>query len=73
MMKSADSLTVITAEFNSSDMFLAHGIHRICECIRIVYSTVDELFATVKQVFLKAPGRVIELREISSDLPLPSQ
>jgi len=49
---------------------LAHGIHR---SLRNEYSAVDKLIATVKKVFLKAPSRIIGLRQLFPDLPLPLQ
>lgn len=72
MVKSANSLTMLYPNLIHLTC-LAHGIHRISECLRNEYSTVDKLIATIKKVFLKAPSRIIKLRELFPNLPLPPQ
>lgn len=50
---------------------LAHGIHRVCEAIRDAHPTVDDLIATIKKVFLKAPARCAKFRAILPDVNMP--
>jgi histone deacetylase complex regulatory component SIN3 len=37
---------------------LAHSFHRVAETVRFQFPDIDQLIATVKKVFLKAPNRV---------------
>lgn len=50
---------------------LAHGLHRVCEKIRIEFPKVDELISNMKKVFLKAPARIELFRREAADTPLP--
>ncbi|KAL4120732.1 hypothetical protein QTP88_013368 [Uroleucon formosanum] len=43
------------------------------ETIRCNYSEVDQLIATIKKIFLKAPSRVSKFKEMYSDLNLPPE
>ena len=43
------------------------------KCLRNEYSAIDKLIAMVKKVFLKTPSRIIKLRELFANLPLPPQ
>ncbi|XP_077528186.1 uncharacterized protein LOC144139806 [Haemaphysalis longicornis] len=52
---------------------LAHGIHRVCEELRKSFSSVNELIAVGKAVFLKAPSRVRAFREQLPGVPLPPE
>jgi len=52
---------------------LVHGFHRVSETIRYNYSEVDQLIATIKKIFLKAPSRVSKFKEIYPDLNLPPE
>ncbi|KAL4126245.1 hypothetical protein QTP88_010470 [Uroleucon formosanum] len=52
---------------------LAHGFHRVAETIRSSYPDVDQLIATVKKIFLKAPSRVLKFKELYPDLNLPPE
>uniref|UniRef100_A0A914HSA2 DUF659 domain-containing protein n=1 Tax=Globodera rostochiensis TaxID=31243 RepID=A0A914HSA2_GLORO len=49
---------------------VCHGLNRVCEAIRAHFVDVDELIASTKKVFSKAPSRVAKFRELC-DLPLP--
>lgn len=51
---------------------LAHALHRVCEHVREMFPSVNELISSVKRVFLKAPSRVAIWRETCS-LPLPPE
>lgn len=44
---------------------LAHGFHRVVETIRSRYSDIDQLIATVKKIFHKAPSRVLKFKELN--------
>jgi len=72
MVNSADSLTMLFPNIINVTR-LAHGMHRITKCLQNEYSAVDKLIASVKKVFLKGPSRIIKLRELFPDLPLPPQ
>jgi len=50
---------------------LVHGLHRVCEKIRIEFPKVDELISNMKKVFLKAPARIELFRREAADTPLP--
>ena len=50
---------------------LCHGLHRVCEIIRESFSSVNNLIATGKKIFVKAPSRVQIFRESNPNLPLP--
>ncbi len=50
---------------------LAHGTHRLCEKIRILFPTVDRFVDNVKKIFRKAPTRVALFKSKYPELPLP--
>lgn len=50
---------------------LAHGLHRVAEAIRAKYNDVNTLISNGKSAFLKAPSRVVQLKEMYPDLALP--
>ncbi|KAL4153650.1 hypothetical protein QTP88_001483 [Uroleucon formosanum] len=52
---------------------LAHGIHRVAENIREKFKKVDKLISRVKQVFLKAPSRVLVFKSEAPAIPLPPE
>ncbi|XP_025423338.1 uncharacterized protein LOC112692763 [Sipha flava] len=52
---------------------LAHGIHRVAESIREKFKKVDKLISRVKQVFLKAPSRVLVFKSEAPAIPLPPE
>lgn len=52
---------------------LAHALHRVCEELRKHFTDVNELIASVKAVFLKAPSRVRSFKEKLPDVPLPPE
>lgn len=52
---------------------IAHGLHRLCECIRNLYENVNKAIAHVKKVFLKAPCRVELFKQMFPDLALPPE
>lgn len=50
---------------------LAHGLHRVAETVRSIFHDVDLLISSTKKVFVKAPSRVMQYKEIHPELPLP--
>jgi hypothetical protein len=50
---------------------VAHGLHRVCEKIRDVNPELDSFIANMKKVFIKAPDRINQFREMCPDIPLP--
>ncbi|XP_018496631.1 uncharacterized protein LOC100905696 [Galendromus occidentalis] len=52
---------------------LAHGIHRVCEEIRVLFPEVDSIIANVKKIFLKAPPRIRVLRATAPNVPSPPE
>jgi len=53
--------------------YIAHGLHRLVENIQSHFSKVDKLVAKGKQVFLKAPSRVLFFKTEASGVPLPPE
>ncbi|KAL7296899.1 hypothetical protein TKK_0003039 [Trichogramma kaykai] len=51
----------------------AHALHRLAEQVRITFCNVNELIATTKKVFLKAPVRICKYKEMAANLPLPPE
>lgn len=51
----------------------SHGLHRAAEQIRIQFPKVDKLVANVKQVFKKAPYRVLKFHTDAPNIPLPPE
>jgi len=43
---------------------LAHGFYRWAELIISSYSDIDQLVATVKKIFLKAPSQVLKFKDL---------
>ncbi|CAN8004528.1 unnamed protein product [Ixodes hexagonus] len=52
---------------------LAHALHRVCEELKNNFMDVNELIASAKAVFLKAPSRVRSFKEKLPDVPLPPE
>ena len=52
---------------------LAHAINRICEVIRESFDSVNDLIATCKRIFCKAPLRVALWKQMHPNLPLPPE
>ena len=52
---------------------LCHGLHRICEMVREMFPSVDQLISTCKKVFLKAPARISAFKESCPNLGLPPE
>lgn len=52
---------------------VVHGLHRVCEQIRIEYSNVNSLISNVKKVFVKAPNRIRIFRSLEPGLQLPPE
>ncbi|KAF0718571.1 DUF659 domain-containing protein, partial [Aphis craccivora] len=52
---------------------IAHGLHRLAENIRSHFPKVDKLVAKGKQVFLKAPSRVLMFKTEAPGVPLPPE
>jgi len=51
---------------------LAHGIHRVAECVRASFPQIDTLVSTMKKVLVKAPKRRVQFVQ-STGLPLPPE
>lgn len=52
---------------------IVHGLHRVCETIREMLPQVNELIASTKQVFRKAPARCSLFMECNPGLHLPPE
>lgn len=52
---------------------IAHGLHRVAECVRNCYPTVDKLIANVKKIFLKSPHRQSLFKSMYPQLSLPPE
>ena len=50
---------------------LAHGIHRIAERVKTMFTNVNKLIADRKKIFLKSPFRARQLKLIAPNLALP--
>ena len=50
---------------------LAHGLHRVAECIRTSYPDVNRLIATGKSIFVKARHRINLFKAMYPEIPLP--
>ena len=49
---------------------LAHGLHRVAECVRESHPEIDLLVSTMKKVLIKTSSRRTSFVEIAG-LPLP--
>ncbi|KAE9528576.1 hypothetical protein AGLY_012151 [Aphis glycines] len=56
-----------------SDAAPSHGIHRVAEDIRGKFPEIDKLIAKIKQIFLKAPSRIILFKNKVPGTLLPPQ
>ena len=52
---------------------LAHGLHRVCEKIRLEYEEIDSLIASANQIFVKSLDRVSGFHFFAPDVPLPPE
>ncbi|XP_018496379.1 uncharacterized protein LOC108864709 [Galendromus occidentalis] len=52
---------------------VVHGLHRLCEEIRVLFPQVDNLIAHMKKVSLKSTSRNQTLRTIAPTVPQPSR
>jgi hypothetical protein len=52
---------------------LAHGLQRIAENIRAQFPAVNDLTASGKKLFLKAPARVQIYKDCLPEVPLPPE
>lgn len=51
----------------------AHGLHRVCETIRLLFDDVNQLISNCKKIFCKAPERVRLFKTDNPDIPLPPE
>jgi len=72
MVKAGHSLSVFYPQLIHFTC-LAHGLNRIAEEIRESFPLVNELIASTKKVFKKAPSRVAKYRQLLPDIPLPPE
>ena len=49
---------------------LAHGLHRVCETIRLEYADIDALIASAKEIFVKVPDHVSRFHFFAPNVPL---
>lgn len=50
---------------------LAHGLHRVCDFIRLQFTDVDDLIANVKNIYKKSPKRILNFKKVAPNLSLP--
>lgn len=50
---------------------VAHGLNRVCECVREHYTEIDSLVAYVKSIFARANDRRREFQVAYPKLPFP--
>lgn len=50
-----------------------HGVHRVCETIRLLCPTADALISNGKKILLKAPLRVSQFCKMWPEISLPPQ
>jgi hypothetical protein len=50
---------------------LAHGINRVAEEVRSHHTETDKFIASLKAGFRKAPNRMLKLKSMYPELPLP--
>jgi len=72
MVKAASTIKVLYSKIVHITC-LAHGIHRVAETIRSNFPKIDKLIAKVKQIFLKAPNRILLFKEEAPGINLPPQ
>jgi hypothetical protein len=70
MVKAAPTIKILYSKLVHITC-LAHGIHRVAETIRSNFSKI--LIAKVKQIFLKAPSRILLFKEEAPSIYLPPQ
>ena len=52
---------------------LAHGLHRVCESVREMFTEVNDLVSAMKRIFVKATSRIIIWKEAYPEVPLPPE
>lgn len=52
---------------------IVHGLHRVCETIRLKFDAVNDLIGNVKKIFSKAPLRIRLFRTKFPELSLPPE
>ena len=52
---------------------LAHGFHRVCETIRVLFPLANEWITACKKIFKKSPLRVMAFKQKNPKLALPPQ
>jgi hypothetical protein len=72
MVKAGESLAIFYPRMIHFTC-LAHGLNRVAETIRAEYPLVNELIASTKKVFKKAPSRVAKYKEILPHTALPPE
>ncbi|XP_025018144.1 uncharacterized protein LOC112539635 [Tetranychus urticae] len=72
MKKAAKALKIIYPKMLHITCII-HGLHRVCETIRTLFQSVDNLITEGKRVFRKAPKRIQLLKQLNSNLPIPPQ
>ena len=70
MLKAGSSLKIFYPEMHHLTC-LAHALHRLSERVRELLPEVNELIASVKKVFLKAPSRILVWKSSYPNLQLP--
>lgn len=50
-----------------------HGLHRVCETIRIIFDDVNQLISNCKKIFCKAPERIRLFKNDNPNIPLPPE
>jgi len=72
MAKAASTIKVLYSKIVHITC-LAYGIHRVAETIRSNFPKIDKFIAKVKQIFLKAPSRILLFKEEAPGINLPPQ
>ena len=52
---------------------LAHGLHRVSGKVRDLFPKVNLLISSIKNIFLKAPSRILLWKEICPSVPIPTE
>ena len=72
MLKAGEALTTFYTNMVHLTC-LAHALHRVAEEIRLQYPDVNNITSSVKNVFLKAPSRVLRFKDLLPNVPLPPE
>ena len=52
---------------------IVHGLHRVCETIRVLFPLADKWIFAIKKIFKKSPLRVMAFKQKNPNLALPPQ